>query len=79
MDETYRVSAIWEVSADSDSGSQSRGFFRRPTQQPTFNFAPFFSDACDEVTGTTNKKERITAMAPMAGIRVSPIRRLQRA
>ena len=74
MDDTYRVTAIWEISSEGGFGGGGQGYFRRSSgQTQTFDFAPFFSDACEEVE---SEAKRPVKRAPMM---MSPMMRLQRA
>ncbi|MCR5452732.1 MAG: hypothetical protein K6F00_08915 [Lachnospiraceae bacterium] len=73
MEDTYRVSAIWDISSDSAYTGQNSAFFKRPEKQkPSFDFAPFFNDACDDL-----EEEARRPVSTM--MNTVPIRFLQRA
>ncbi len=47
MDESNRVQAILEIMNQSSQSSNSNPFFRQPKRQQSFDFSPFFRNACD--------------------------------
>ncbi len=75
MDETYRVSAILGISSDDSMGQSQNLFFRQPRRQQSFDFSPFFRNACDDLK---QAKEDMRATQDMNRMIRMPLR-MQRA